>query len=166
MISDNETPDGRKPAQPQKVLDNLRRQCSRREYCRSDVFRKAVKALDGDRVKAQEIVDSLVRDRFVDDMRYATAFVRDKSSLAGWGGVKIRYMLGAKGIERDVIEQAIGEIDDDKASARLEGLLENKYRSLRGDPQCRMKLLRFATGRGYSYSEAEETVSRLMNELL
>ena len=160
MISDMEKE--KKPVQPGKVLDNLRRLCSRREYCCADVMRKALLALGGDRAKAQEIVDTLVRDRYVDDRRYAAAFVRDKSSLAGWGGVKIRYMLGAKGIAKDVIDEAMGEVDDERASARLEGLLVNKYRSLSADSQCRMKLLRFAVGRGYSYVEAEEIVSRLV----
>jgi hypothetical protein len=35
-----------------KILNNLRRQCSRREYCTSDVQKKAEKALEGDKEKA------------------------------------------------------------------------------------------------------------------
>ena len=86
-----------------KVLDNLRRQCSRREYCVSDVMKKARKALEGDEAQVREVVDKLLKDKYVDDSRYAAAYAREKSSVSGWGDVKIRYMLSSKGISGDVI---------------------------------------------------------------
>ena len=98
----------------------------------------------------------------MDDLRYASAFARDKSSIAGWGEVKIRYMLAAKGISRDVISEALAEIDEQKASGRLEKLLQNKERSLAGDPQMRIKLLRFGLVRGYSYDEVSSAVEQLL----
>ena len=145
-----------------KVTDRLRGQCSRREYCVSDVYKKALKALEGDPDAARQVVDSLVKERYVDDLRYASAFARDKSSIQGWGATKIRYMLSAKGVSSDVISQALEEIDEDRASSRLYKLIENKYRSLKDDPQCRLKLLRFALGRGYSYDEVNDIVNHLM----
>jgi regulatory protein len=144
-----------------KILDNLRRQCSRREYCRADVLKKAEKALDGDRVAAMKVVDALVEEKYVDDLRYASAYARDKSSIAGWGIVKIRYMLAAKGISKDVVAMALEEVDQAKADTRLEKLIENKYRTLKDDPQWKMKLLRFALGRGYSYDEVNKVLKSL-----
>ena len=145
-----------------KVLDRLRGLCSRREYCVADVLKKAADGLEGDRKASQEIVDVLVREKYVDDFRYASAYARDKSAIQGWGEVKIRYMLAAKGVSRDVIDKALQEIDQDKADSRLEKLLQNKLKSLRDAPQCRLKLLRFALGRGYSYDEASKFVDSLM----
>lgn len=142
-----------------KILNNLRRQCSRREYCTADVLKKAEKALDGDHQQAVKVLNVLVEEKFVDDRRYAAAFARDKSSIAGWGAVKIRYMLSAKGISKDIISEALEEVDVRKADDRLRKLLENKDRSLKEDPQRKMKLLRFALGRGYSYDE----VSAILN---
>jgi len=139
-----------------KVLDNLRRQCSRREYCTADVMKKAEKALEGDVEQACEVVRILVEERYVDDLRYASAFARDKSSISGWGGSKIRYMLSAKGIPKDIISQALDEIDMQKAVNRMEKLLENKSRSLKDDPQWKLKLIRFALGRGYSYDDVND----------
>lgn len=145
-----------------KVLDRMRAMCSRREYCRSDIFRKAADALGGDKTAAERIADILVKEKYVDDLRYASAFARDKSSIAGWGPVKIRHMLSAKGVPREVISAALEGIDDARASSRLEKLLENKYRTLKDDPQCRLKMLRFALGRGYEYDEVSSAVDRLM----
>lgn len=144
-----------------RVLNNLRRQCSRREYCSRDVLKKAEKALDGDREQAMKILGTLVADGYVDDSRYAEAFARDKSSISGWGDVKIRYMLSAKGIDKETISKALEEIDARKADERLRKLMENKYKSLRDDPQWKMKLLRFALGRGYSYDDVSDILEEI-----
>lgn len=147
-----------------RVTDRMRRLCSRREYCRSDIMSKVVVALDGDREQAAKIVETLVNEKYIDDLRYASAFARDKSSIAGWGETKIRYMLSAKGISREAVTQALEEIDASRARTRLEKLLENKLKTLKDDPQCRLKMLRFALGRGYGYDEAAEALDSLMNE--
>lgn len=125
---------------------------------------KVVVALDGDKEQAAKIVETLVNEKYIDDLRYASAFARDKSSIAGWGETKIRYMLSAKGISREVVTQALEEIDASRARTRLEKLLENKLKTLKDDPQCRLKMLRFALGRGYGYDEAAEALDSLMNE--
>ena len=147
---------------PQKVADRMRALCSRREYCRMDVMKKVMTALDGDVAKAEEVVAKLVEERYVDDLRYATAFARDKASIAGWGEAKIRSMLSSKGIDRELIAQALDEVDDKRAETRLEKLMENKVRSLRDDPQRRLKLLRFGLGRGYSYDQVTEMIDKML----
>jgi len=147
-----------------KVADRLRGLCSGREYCVADVLKKACDALDGDRNAAQEVVDLLISEKYVDDQRYASAFARDKASIQGWGAVKIRYMLAGKSVARDVIDRALEEIDEEKAGSRLEKLLESKFRTLKEDPQCRLKMLRFGLGRGYSYDEVSAVVELLIRK--
>lgn len=151
-----------KKKDPLKVADRLRGLCSRREYPSSDILKKALTALDGDREEAEGIVSKLIEERYVDDSRYAMAFARDKASIAGWGKVKIRHMLLAKGVPMDIINEALEEIDEGKAAARLEKLLEVKSGSLRDDPQKKLKLLRFALGRGYSYDDVKSVIDRLL----
>ena len=145
-----------------KVLDRMRALCSRREYCRKDIMKKVLPAVDGDVTVAGGIIDMLVKEKYIDELRYASAFARDKSSIAGWGAVKIRYMLSAKGIPEGLVAQALEEIDGEKAVSRLDKLMENKFRSLKEDPQCRLKMLRFGLGRGYGYDELSSVVDRLM----
>ena len=148
----------------EKAIDKMRRLCSRREYCISDVRSKLMKELEGDADKVERALKTLISEKYVDDLRYATAFARDKSAIAGWGETKIRYMLSAQGIAREVIAAAMEEVDDSKATDRLVRLLENKYRSLKDDPQWRLKLLRFALGRGYSYDEVSGILPLLRSE--
>lgn len=147
-----------------KLLMRLQAQCVRREYCVSDIVTKAVKALEGDREAAQAVVDALVADRFVDNLRYASAFAREKAALSGWGPVKIRYALAAKGIDRDTIAEAMTEIDGGSADRKMETVLRTKYRTLAEDPQCRLKLLKFGLGRGYEYEDIRTLVDRIIEE--
>lgn len=145
-----------------KLLSRLERLCARAEYCSSDIRRKALKALEGDAEAAERVVAALVRDRYVDDRRYAGAFVREKSALQGWGEAKLRFMLAGKGIDREVIADALTEIDADKAAARLDKLIAAKARTLEGDPAIRLKLLKFGLSRGYSYPEVDAAVKRIL----
>lgn len=146
------------------VTDKLRNLCSRREYCSSDIRRKALTALDNDREGADKVMDLLIKDKYVDDYRYSCAYARDKASIAGWGPSKIRYMLSSKGVDRDVIDRAMLEIDESKADQRLDRLVRSRYASLRNDPRVRVKLLRYVVGRGYSYDEASSVIDELMKE--
>lgn len=144
----------------EKALDKMRRLCSRREYCVSDIRTKLMKELEGDAQKVETALNKLIEERYVDDLRYATAYARDKASISGWGATKIRYMLSAKGVAKDVISEALNEVDESKSASRLEKLLEHKYKSLKDDPQWKIKLLRFALGRGYSYDEVSDQIRR------
>lgn len=145
-------------------MERLQGLCSRQECCSRDIFAKALKSLEGDENAASEVVAALVRDRFVDDLRYACAFCREKSSLTGWGPHKIRFALRAKGIEDTMIDEALDGIDSDTASDKLSRLLRTKSKSLQGDPQIKLKLIRFALTRGYEYSQVEEALSGLEAE--
>lgn len=147
----------------EKITDKMRRMCSRREYCIYDIRKKLNVQLEGNSEDVQKVIDVLVKERYVDDSRYASAYARDKSSISGWGPTKIRYMLSSKGISKDIIAQAMEEIDSSRAQSRLDKLMENKFRTLKDDPQCRLKMLRFGLGRGYDYEEVASVIDKLIS---
>ena len=135
------------------ALASLQRSCVKREHCRQEIYRKALKVSEGDPETAQKMVDSLVEDRFVDDARYAAAFAREKASLSGWGRVKISYTLRGKGISRENIDAALLEVDEGSANERLEKLLRGKWAVLQEDPYGKFKLIKYALTRGYEYND-------------
>ena len=100
-----------------QVFDALSAQCAKREYCTADVRRKALQRLEFDAAAAEAVVSALVAEGYADDRRYAAAYAREKSALAGWGPVKIRTTLLARGVPREVAVEALGEIDADRAAA-------------------------------------------------
>ena len=145
-----------------QCLARLQRLCSRAEYCSADIRRKALKDLEGNAEAADRVVASLVKERYVDDARYASAFAREKAALQGWGPIKIRFQLRGKGLSDADIEAALSDVDASKASDKLERLVAAKYRTLEGDPQCRLKLLKYALGRGYDYDAVEAAIRSVM----
>ena len=144
-----------------RTLARLQKLCAKAEYCRADVYRKALKALEGDAGEASRLVHSLVEERYVDDARYASAFAREKASLQGWGPIKIRFQLRGKGLSEEVITAALAEVEPEKAADKLERLLATKARTLQGDPQLRLKLLKFGLSRGYGCEAVEEALKRI-----
>ena len=145
-----------------KLLASLQALCARKEYCSADMYKKALKGLEGDEEGAAQMVELLVKDHFVDDLRYATAFARDKACLDGWGPVKIGFQLRGKGIAQATVGEALAAVDPEKADARLRAVLEAKARSLRGDPELRLKLLKFGLQRGYEYDRLDPIVRNLI----
>ena len=146
----------------EQVLAYLQNLCVKRECCSSEILKKAEKALEGDCAAAQQMLESLVSDRFVDDARYAAAFAREKSSLTGWGPNKIRYALMMKGISKADVAAALEETDPEASSAKLEKLVEAKKRSLEGDPYIKFKLIKYALSRGYEYDVVAPIVERIL----
>ena len=80
-----------------QALESLMRLCARAERCKAD----AMRLMHGWEVPFDEregVLRRLVAERYIDDRRYAEAFVREKSNLSAWGEYKIRSALKRKGI--------------------------------------------------------------------
>lgn len=158
------------------LLERMRALCAGREYCEADIRRKLSQAMAKDVAEknvaetdfagqsrmTDRIIASLKEDRFIDEARYASAFARDKSSISGWGKVKIRHCLAGRGISGKCIEKALAGIAGNPGLSRLEKALAVKSLSLKDDPQRKLKLLRFALGRGYEYDEIRGLVDKVM----
>ena len=145
-----------------QCLSRLQKLCSKAEYCSADLYRKALKDLEGDAEAAAQVLSSLKADRYVDDLRYASAFAREKASLQGWGPAKIRFQLRGKGISDADVTEALAQIDAGKAREKLTKLLETKAHSLQGDPQIKLKLIKFALTRGYEYGDVSAAVEEIL----
>ncbi len=145
-----------------RCLSRLQKLCSKAEYCEADIYRKALKDLEGDADAARKVLEALISEKYVDNARYASAFAREKAAIQGWGPVKIRFQLKAKGVSEENIRAALEEVDDGKQADKLNKLLQAKARSLAGDPQFRLKLLRFGLTRGYDYDAVEAEVSKII----
>ena len=107
------------------------------------------------------IVESLISERFVDDARFAGAYVRDKARFAGWGAVKIAYNLKGLGVAESVVKDAVAENMESFAPGRLNDILQKKWKGLKQEltlQQKREKVLRFALGRGFQYGQIMDII--------
>lgn len=137
----------------EEVLHRSAAYCSLAERCVHDV-KKKLDAWEIEPPVQQRVLKRLLQEGFLDEARYCRSFVNDKWKFSRWGKNKILYALRAKGIEQSLIDKALSGIDPEENKEALIGLLRNKMRSVKAKDsyELRMKLLRFAAGRGYEPS--------------
>ena len=154
------------------LLAQMQRLCAIREYTIQDINSK-LRAKGCSDQEISEIVGKLIEDNYINEERYAVAFVRDKSTLAGWGRKKIEYALKNKGIGQTVIKNALDSISSESNIALLEKLLLKKMKELKpkleskedGTKRLREKLLRFAISRGFSYEDILKVINKTLANL-
>ncbi len=151
---------------PAEALESLRDTCARSEKCCFDLRRTlrrwAISPEDSERIMA-----SLIADRFVDDARYAPAFVRDKMRFSKWGSHKIAAALRAKGISKEIIEESLSQLEPESMKDKL---LENIRRKCartkaRDRYDLRDKLIRYGASQGYDFSDVLDAVREVIGSL-
>jgi regulatory protein len=136
-----------------EILYKLAAKCSVSEQCMSDIEAK-LSRYDLTEEERTRILRHLVEEKYIDDRRYAEAFVRDKYRFNKWGRIKIAQGLRMKGIDSETISTAMKAIDEAEYLDILRDLIKAKRKSTRGknDYEINGKLVRFATGRGFEYA--------------
>lgn len=148
-----------------EVLYKLAAKCSVSEQCLSDVESKLAK-YDLTEEEKTRILRHLVEEKYVDDGRYAEAYVRDKYRFNKWGRMKIAQGLRMKGIDRETIETAMEVIDEQEYMSILRDLLKAKRKSTKGKSEYEIngKLARFAIGRGFEYAAIRQCLGSDIEE--
>ncbi len=143
-----------------EVLYKLAAKCSVSEQCLSDIEAKLAK-YDLTEEEKTRILRHLVEEKYIDDGRYAEAYVRDKYRFNKWGRIKIAQGLRMKGIDRETIDTAMEAIDEAEYLDILRGLIQSKRRSTKGknDYEVNGKLIRFATGRGFEFGAIRQCLN-------
>lgn len=150
----------------EQALAALQRLCARAERSSGDALRlMATWEVPYDR--RQEVLQKLLQDRFIDDKRYAEAFVREKTSLNTWGEYKIRTALRRKGIAEATINAALQQINPESNAERLTLRLERKVRSVKYDTpyQLKTKLLRYGLSLGFPMEQVMQSVEQVMKNI-
>lgn len=144
----------------EQALHRLAAYCSRAERCLQDIRKK----LDSWELPSEEqsrVIQHLQKEKFLNEERYANAFVRDKSRFNGWGIHKIRMELRRKNVPDEIIGNALSEINPEETLQRLAELLKSKSRSIKANSEweAKQKLIRFAAGRGFSLEDIEKALT-------
>ncbi len=136
--------------------------CSREERCVSDVKEKLEKwgLPDHD---MQEVIDHLVKNNYIDEVRYATSFVNDKFRFNKWGRIKLKQALKIKELPEDAINEALLNFDEIEYLKILKEEMQKKLRSitLGNEFEKKAKLFRFAASRGFE----NDFVYKVMDEI-
>ena len=142
-----------KPLSPDQVLDKMAKYCAYQERCVKDVTDK-LKTFDLPEKDRQEILNYLIDNRFVNDERFAHAFVRGKINQSGWGVNKVRFHLMQKGIGKELIDEALQSFDQEAYRQRLVEVLKTKSKTVKAanDFEKNRKLAAYAIQKGFEAS--------------
>lgn len=125
--------------------------CAQAEHCQYEMVEKMRRWEFSEEAQAR-VMQRLVAEQYVDDERFARAFVKDKIRYNKWGRRKVEQALWAKHIDEDIRQRVLDEVDDEEYISVLRPLLKQKCKSTKAnsDYELNGKLIRFAMGRGFT----------------
>lgn len=126
--------------------------CAQAEHCQYEMTEKMRRWELSEEAQAR-VMERLTEERYVDDERFARAFIKDKVRYNKWGRRKVEQALWQKHIDKDIRQRTLDEVDDEEYLAVLRPLLKQKRKSTKTDSDFELnrKLVRFALGRGFTF---------------
>ncbi len=148
---------------PEQALKALMRLASRAEKSSGDAMR-LMAGWGVEPSQRQSVLDKLIAMKFIDDRRYADAFVRDKLRFSGWGAYKIRTALRGKGLSQQIIDEVLSQADGAEMKERLQRSLATKMKSVKySSPyDLRNKLMRYGASLGYDFDVVADAVAGIV----
>ncbi len=148
-----------KPLSPDQVLDKMAKYCAYQERCVKDVTEK-LKTFELTQKEKDEILDYLIDNRFVNNTRFVQAFVKGKINQSGWGLNKIRFHLMQKGIDKEIIDEALQTYDEEAYRQRLIDVLKIKAKTVKAenDFERNRKLAAYAMQKGFEANLVWEVI--------
>lgn len=146
-----------------QALNRIAAYCSKAERCEWEVRRKLITwELDVDVVK--RIVDKLKKERYLDDARFSRSFINDKLKFNKWGKARIIFELKKRNISEAIYNPILDELSGNEFEEQLMHILSVKIKSVKAknDYEKKIKLIRFALGRGFSMDMAIKCTDRLI----
>lgn len=150
----------------EQALHKVAALCSKAEKCVFDVEKKLTQ-WEIPQSEIDEIVDYLIKEKFIDQERFVRYYIKDKLTFNGWGKQKVKFQLQQKKIDMSLFQQLWEEVDQDQYQEHLENLLKKKRKSIKDTDiwAVKQKLMRFAAGRGFQMDEIYSALDALAEEL-
>jgi len=144
----------------QEAFLQLATLCAQSEHCQWEMTEK-MRRWELDEALQARIMQRLVKERYIDDERFARAFVKDKIRYNKWGRRKVEQALWQKHIAEDIRQKVLDEVDDEEYLSVLRPLLKQKRKSTKAqsDYEMNQKLMRFALGRGFTYDIIRQCIN-------
>lgn len=126
--------------------------CAQAEHCQYEMLEKMRRWELSEEAQAR-VMSKLIKERYIDDERYAHAFVKDKIRYNKWGRRKVEQALWQKRIDDDIRTRVLDDVDDEEYLSVLRPLLKQKRKTIKAknEYELNQKLVRFALGRGFTF---------------
>lgn len=150
---------------PLKSMDRIYKYCAYQERSRYEVLLKLRKMECPD---ADSVVDELQSQGFLNEERFARAYVRGKFRQNNWGKMMIRQGLREKQVPEELatlaLEEEIGPEEYAETALRLAQAKARQLPMWESDFQEREKLKAFLMRKGYGYDAIAVALSSLAEQ--
>ncbi len=125
---------------------------ARRMHTKSEMYKKLIKKEYATEI-CEKTIEALIELGYINDSDYAERYTKDAINLKKHGINRIKRDLKQKGIDDEIIDQTISELDIDNSEI-LAKLVEQKAEKLDlNDIKQKNRLIGFLLRRGYKYDE-------------
>ena len=133
-----------------EIVKKIELYCAAQDRCKFDVNQKLIK-WGVDNISIKNIINNLIKEKFIDEIRYATSFARGKFRIKKWGRIKISNMLRSKNISENNITTGLSQIDIEEYTETLLRIIEKKSKLLKeNDPRIKKnKLFQYLKQKGF-----------------
>ena len=138
------------------VTDKILKYCAFQERSCREVCRKLAE-LKVPRQEAEQILEELKEQNYVNDERFAECFVRGKMNNNRWGRVKIRVELLKRGVDDAIISEKLQMMDEDLYIQNLQYLAARWQQE--NPSKGRDYMTRFLMSKGYTFDEIRQCAS-------
>jgi regulatory protein len=148
----------------QHWVEKARRYCDQQERCIVEVERK-LRDWGCEQEKSKQIIKLLVKDKIIDEQRFANSFASGKFRIKSWGKSKIMAGLYQHKISPQMINEALAGIDDKEYRDTLIEVLTKKWKLTSGEPSTRTnKTASYAIGKGFESPLVFEVLKSINKE--
>jgi regulatory protein len=137
--------------------------CAYQERCVWEVRRKLYEKGIAE-PQIEKLIGFLLREKFIDEGRYARAFARGKFRLKKWGKNRIRMELKMRQVPEDLIRKGLLEIDPTEYYDTLLSETEKKWEKTK-EPHLykkRFKVVGYLMQRGFEQDLIQEAIDSLL----
>lgn len=144
------------------ALEKLKKYCAYQERAQSEVRKKAFSyGLSSE--EAESVITDLIKDNFLNEQRYAEAYVRGKYKFKRWGRKKLELELKSRQVSSYCIKKGMAQIEPAIYFSNLVYLAEKRLPLTKGKNQAeiKQKMFRHLLGKGYESNLIEEVLGDL-----
>ena len=146
---------------PDEVLSKLQRYCSYRERCHKEVLQK-LKEMQIISNVSEKIITTLIDGNYLNEERFAMAFVRGKFKIKKWGKRRLKFELKQRNISNYLLKKSLNQIEEEDYNATFEALANKKAASLTGKSlKKKKKLADYLLYKGWESHKVYDKVNQL-----
>ncbi len=143
------------------ILEKMRSYCMYQERCIQEIKKKLTRLQVVPKTKSK-IINHLIDDGYLNEVRFAKLFIQGKLRIKKWGRIKLNYELRIRGVKKFIIDQEINKISNEDYYEYFNQFSNNKIKTLKGSKeQKKRSFINYFTYRGWENNLIYEKLNEI-----